>query len=105
MISAEEMKKALSAGGTVLISKSRLIHSLDEIPVEPVSVVQPVSGNLSEMVEQLQSQVQQVKNNQSDVTKLSSVQKLLSSYDQKISDLVQVSNQAINQTNWIQTEW
>lgn len=92
MISDEEMKKAIDEGGTVLISKNRLIKNVQEISTRPAETSKP--NNSSSDLTEIMSELATVKQNQSDVKKLSSVQNILSFYDREIDDIY--SNISIN---------
>lgn len=91
MLSETEIKKALTRGETVFMNGKK-ITSVAQIPK---ATMPPVSTEPDEKeIGWLASELAQVKQNQSDVTKLSSVQTLLSSYDQKIAGIS--SNTSIN---------
>lgn len=86
MLSETEIKEALARGETVLMGGKKITH-IEQI-VKPSMPQNPTEPDEKEEIGWLVSELEQVKQNQSDVTKLSSVQNLLSSYDKKISGIV-----------------
>lgn len=84
MISETEIKNALARGETVLMSGKK-IERVEQIP-KPSPTQKPDETEEME-IGWLASELAQVKQNQSDVTKLSSVQNLLISYDKKIDGI------------------